>query len=248
MLWILVIHCCLSVEAAQLDLVLYIFQQVEAELDRIRNHPDYTKVLSVDVSEGKTAVEPQNSLAARVFEDAISLGTKVTEKKPHQSPQLNKFGNRADEIYGLANQEQLSRMMEHVHLNGGYELLPVQNRCSCMFTVIRRGVDVPREIPNLPPGEADYDVNFTECSVLFPSPYVVHYGKLRTCCTVFQRICRKGERWDSDSTRDSRLEIARPLQSVFLSAACSNPEHLGRRDHLNPCINDVADWYNCGIC
>ena len=31
------------------------------------------------------------------------------------------------------------------------------------------------------------------------------------------------ERWYSDSTRDSRPEIARHLQSVFLSAACSKP-------------------------
>ena len=27
-----------------------------------------------------------------------------------------------------------------------------------------------------------------------------------------------------------------------------NPQHLGRRDHLNACISDVADWDNCGIC
>ena len=45
MLWRLVIHLCLSVEAAPLDLVLYIHQQVETELDKIKNHPDYTKVL-----------------------------------------------------------------------------------------------------------------------------------------------------------------------------------------------------------
>ena len=33
-------------------------QHVEAELDKIKNHPDYTKVLSLDVSEGESAVEP----------------------------------------------------------------------------------------------------------------------------------------------------------------------------------------------
>ena len=43
----LVIHLCLSVEAAPLDLVLYTHQQVEAELEKIKKHPDYTKVLSL---------------------------------------------------------------------------------------------------------------------------------------------------------------------------------------------------------
>ena len=38
--------------------------------------------------------------------------------------------------------------MEIPHLNGGYELVPVQNKGLCMFTAIRRGVDVPREYTN----------------------------------------------------------------------------------------------------
>ena len=66
-------------------------QQVESELDKIKNHPNYTKVLSLDVSEGEPAVEPQSISAARLFEEARSLGAKVTGKKPHQYPQLNKF-------------------------------------------------------------------------------------------------------------------------------------------------------------
>ena len=49
----LVIHLCMSVEAAPLDLVLYMCQQVEADLGMIKNHPDYTKVLPLDVSEGE---------------------------------------------------------------------------------------------------------------------------------------------------------------------------------------------------
>ena len=88
------------------------------------------------------------SSAARVFEEARSLEAKVTGRKPHQYPQLNKFGNRANKIYGLVNQEQWSRLMENLHLNGGYELVPVQNRGSCMFAEIRRGVGVPREYTN----------------------------------------------------------------------------------------------------
>ena len=55
---------------------------------------------------------------------------------------------RANEIYGLANQEQLSRLMEYFHLNGGYELVAVQNRGSYIFAAIRRGMDVPREYTN----------------------------------------------------------------------------------------------------
>ena len=93
-------------------------------------------------------VEPQSSTAAWVFEEARSLGTKVIGRKPHQYPQLNKFGNRTNEICGLGNQEQLSRLMEYLHLNGWYELVPVKNRVSCVFAAIRRWVDVPREYTN----------------------------------------------------------------------------------------------------
>ena len=162
------VHLCLSVETAPLDLVLYMCQQGEAELEKIKNHPDYTMALFLDVSEGEPAGEPQSSSAARVFEEARSLGAKVTGKKPHQYPQLNKFGNRANEIYVLANQEQLSILMEYIHLNGGYELIPMQNRYSCMFTAIRREVDVPWEYTNTPE-EVDCHVCFTECSVFSSS-------------------------------------------------------------------------------
>ena len=51
MLQRLVIHLCLSVEAAPLGLVLYICQEVEAGLDKIKNHPDYTKGMPLNVSE-----------------------------------------------------------------------------------------------------------------------------------------------------------------------------------------------------
>ena len=70
----------ISVEASPFDLVLYTCQQVEAELDKIKNHPDYTKVMSVDVSECEPSVELQSSSAARVFEEARSLGAKVPGK------------------------------------------------------------------------------------------------------------------------------------------------------------------------
>ena len=85
-----------------------------------------------------------------MFEEAGSLGAKVTGKKLHQYPELSKFGNRANEICGLANQEQLSRLIKYLHLNGGYELVPVQNRGSGMFAAIRREVDVPREYKKTP--------------------------------------------------------------------------------------------------
>ena len=91
-----VICLCLSVEAAPLDLVLYMCQQVEAELDTIRNHSDYTKILSLDIREGEPEVEPQSSSMARVFEETTFLGAKVTGKKPHQYHQLNKYENKAN--------------------------------------------------------------------------------------------------------------------------------------------------------
>ena len=68
--WRSVIQLCLSVEAVELDLLLNMHWQAEAELDKIRDHPNYTKVLSLDVSEeGEPSVEPQRSSAAGVFED-----------------------------------------------------------------------------------------------------------------------------------------------------------------------------------
>ena len=124
---------------------------MKGEPYKIWNHPDYAKGLSLDISEDEPAVEPQSSLAARVFEEARSLEAKVTGKKAHQYPQLNRFGNRANENYGLANQEKLSRWMEYLHLNGRYELVSVQNRGYCIFAAIRRVVDVPREYTNTHP-------------------------------------------------------------------------------------------------
>ena len=139
-------HLCLSVEDVPLDLVLYTHQQVKAELNKIKNHPHYTKVLSLDVSEGEPVVEPQSSSAASVFEGARPLGGKVTGKKPDQYPQLNKFGSGANQIYGLANQEQLSRLLEYLHLNGGYELVLVQNRGSVCLLQLEEGWMCPGKI------------------------------------------------------------------------------------------------------
>ena len=74
----------------------------------------------------------------------------------------------------LANQEQLSRLMEYLHLNGGYELVPVQNRGSCMFAAIIRGMGCVQEIYKHTSEEADCVVCFTECSVY------AHISDIRT--------------------------------------------------------------------
>ena len=73
-------YLSLSVEAPPLNLVLYMCQQVKPELDKIKNHHDYTKILSLDVSEGDPAGEPQSSSAVRVFKETRSLRAKVTGK------------------------------------------------------------------------------------------------------------------------------------------------------------------------
>ena len=38
--------------------------------------------------------------------------------------------------------------MEYLHLNGKYDLVPVNDKGSCMFAALRRGMDVPYEYTN----------------------------------------------------------------------------------------------------
>ena len=48
----------------------------------------------------------------------------------------------------LANQEQLSRLMKYLFLNGRYEIVTVQSGGSCMYGAIRWVVDVPAVYTN----------------------------------------------------------------------------------------------------
>lgn len=84
-----------------------------------------------------------------MLEESTSKEEEVEGKKPKEYPGLKKFGGRAGEaIYGLSNHAELSKLMEYIHLNGGYELVPVQGRGACLYASIRRGLDVPKEYTN----------------------------------------------------------------------------------------------------
>lgn len=73
---------------------------------------------------------------------------KVRGTLPKDYPEQELYGSRANEIYSLANQAELSKLMEYLFLNGSYELVPVQKRGSCLFASIRRGTQVPAEYTN----------------------------------------------------------------------------------------------------
>ena len=95
-----------------LEIVLYTQQQVKTKLQRIQSCCEYSRILSLESLVGESVSQQQDVSSSNMFEEARSLGSKVSGKKPHTYPLLNKFGNRANELYGLANQEQLSKLIE----------------------------------------------------------------------------------------------------------------------------------------
>ena len=97
---------------------------------------------------------------AKIFEEAKNVNQEVIGKQPNDYPEFARFGSRCAEIYGLQNQEQLIKLMEYLYLNGKYDLVPVNDKGSCMFAALRRGIDVPYEYTNTHMRETSSYANF----------------------------------------------------------------------------------------
>ena len=137
------------------ELVLYTKEQVTAALERIKSHPiDSQKLMleTLDSNEGpleeQQLQKPETTSESQVFDEGRSSGEKVTSRKPHTYTFLANFVSRANELYGFSNQEELSRLMEFLYLNGRYELIPVKNKGSFLYAAARRGIDTPAEYTN----------------------------------------------------------------------------------------------------
>ena len=132
-------------------------KHIKQELDWIKDHPKYSQFLRMAVQED--GAEAANAKLAgcsdmftpspEVLKAARNTYDKISWRNPHNYPHLAKSGSKANDLYGLAYQEQLSRLMEYLFQNGRYELVPVQSRGSCMYAAIRRTVNVPAEYTNV---------------------------------------------------------------------------------------------------
>ena len=71
----------MSTDAALLDLVLYTHQQVESDMKKIKDHPEYFRILSLETLTG--APKPQSSISASVsvLEQSRSMGSKIYGKE-----------------------------------------------------------------------------------------------------------------------------------------------------------------------
>ena len=92
-------------------------------------------------------LKPEIIPKSQVFDKGRSKGEKSTGSMPHSYPFLANFGSRANELYGLSNQAKQINM-SFLYLNGSYELIPVQNKRSCLYAVVKRGIDTPADYTN----------------------------------------------------------------------------------------------------
>lgn len=142
--------------------MLYTHEQVYAAIGKLKDTERFTTVLKVreqpplfpagvpcDKGGRRNVSSSSKPDPVHILKKATTKETAISGKQPKRYPELAKVGTRLSQcLYGLANQEQLTRLTEYLFLNGKYELVPVQNKGSCLFAAIRRGLDVPMEYSN----------------------------------------------------------------------------------------------------
>ena len=77
--------------------------------------------------------------------DKVKSGPFVEGAKPTAVPRFGDIGRFQAEAYNLCNLQQVIELSEYLHKNGNWELFLTPKNGQCMWSGVRKGVEVPEE-------------------------------------------------------------------------------------------------------
>ena len=147
-------------DSGPLPLLMMSKAYITAEVDKLIQHDQYTKVLQMDPPDGaeggsepprkmtrQEAKKGHHSLPSleelRYLEEAAA--DKIEGKAPPQFEEFRGKGQVSADIFNLSDMRQVMRLQRYLQDNGSYELFHTPKNGQCTFSSIRRGIQLPEE-------------------------------------------------------------------------------------------------------
>ena len=207
-----------ATESPPLELVNYPHNQVMTALDQLRSVPAYVEVLRLEQQprrRGERPVSPdpsfQEEAGQRLIDTSVAGGATI-EGAPDSDPglfeELREMDLDCNQVYGLANMEDLQRVSLYTANYCKLTQKAVQARGACLFASIRRNCIAPFEYTNthLRRQIVMFIINMAEYLFLLLQVHIKgNYGHLR----LTKRQYEAKER-DSTLTDQERTEYFEP--------------------------------------
>ena len=136
-------------EPPKVPLEIFTEDQVNAALERLKSTPIYNEVLQLErldkpPSQVQELVEQTGQ---KLLSDSTTQVRLVEGSLPPSFSSLSDLDTEANQLFGLANQEELSQLVWYL---AQFDLVakPVRGTGACLFASIRRCMDTPLEYTN----------------------------------------------------------------------------------------------------
>ena len=149
--WFILITVVFTTEVDQINLVLYNQMHINQPLELVKRVPGSMEVLTVGLlpTEGDQKPAPAIPPADLTMVQAIDHSLNVEGEVPPEIPQERHISTHMSLALGLQDQETYSRLIRYLQGHEQLDPIPVEAMGNCMFSSIRRAIDVPLEYQNV---------------------------------------------------------------------------------------------------
>ena len=170
-------------------------------IDELAQFPEYTTLLVPTAEEEqqppskRTRQATEEASAAKV--DRSALIPKVNPKKDHikgkKPPQFMQWlgkGSVTADMFNLSDMRSVMRLQTYLMDNGGWELFPTPKNGQCLFSSVRRGLQLPEEYRS---NHLRFQlvhfmcVNHKFALEVVKEPVTIQYGQTRLSKEEYQR-------------------------------------------------------------
>ena len=140
-----------SPEVDQIKLVLYNQMHIDQALELLRAVPGSQEVLTVRLlpTEGDDDPVPEVPSVNPTMERAVMHPKHMEGRAPPKISRERGISTHMSLALGLQDQESYSRLIHYLQQQDQLDPIPVEALGNCMFSSIRRAIDVPLEYQNV---------------------------------------------------------------------------------------------------
>ena len=135
----------------QVNLTLYNQMHIDQAMELVRAVPGCMNVLTVGLlpTEGEQEPIPVVPPANPTMVQAVDHSSHVEGGVPPRIPQERDISTHMSLALGLQDQETYSRLIRYLQHHKQLDPIPVEVMGNCMFSSIRRAIDIPFEYQNI---------------------------------------------------------------------------------------------------
>ena len=171
---------------------------MDQALELVRAVPGCNDILTIGLlpTEGDEDPAPGVPPANPMMEQALDHTKHVEGVIPSKIPQERDVSTHMSLALGLQDQESYSRLVRYLQRHDQLDPIPVEAYGNCMFSAIRRAIDVPLEYQNVHLRRQIVMTLANHCNFFLPllkNSIMATYGHPRMPESEFLHLCTAGE-------------------------------------------------------